>query len=187
MPVAKKTSKKPTGKSGRQPTTVTINPSRRPTKAVRSRGATIVTAGGRLGTPVLPEEDSLKPAKRSRKSGKDHGSLPSWKQLESKVNRKVKALEGSPFFGAISTLRFALILTLVAAAFTVYVGHVHATQEVLALTQNARNENHRLHLKYNRVKGAFDRLTGPTEIHRRARALGFIEDAAYGQTVILED
>lgn len=186
MPVARKTRKKTAGKTGRPPTTVTIGGTRRPKKVARAGGATIVTAGAR-GTTISAKTEKSKSARRSRKGGKDHGDLPSWTHLESKANRKVRALAGSPFLEAVSTVRFALVLAVVAGAFTLYVGHVHATQELLEETQMAREANHRLHLKYNRVKGQYDRLIGPAEIHRRASALGLIEDAAYGPTVVLED
>ncbi|MDX1430459.1 MAG: hypothetical protein R3282_09230, partial [Rhodothermales bacterium] len=145
---------------------------------------TIVTVGGRASSIT---EDAVASTPKRRKSGKDHGALPSWSKLESKANRKVKSAPRAALLDAVPTVRFALILALVAAAFTLYVGHVHATQEVLAKTQEARKENHSLFLKYNRVKGEYDRLTGPGEIIRRARALGLVEDAAYGRTIVIED
>jgi hypothetical protein len=88
---------------------------------------------------------------------------------------------------AISTSRFAALVLAIAAAFTLYVGHVHATQDVLAETQRARRENLRLHLKYNRLKGEFDRATGPATITLRARALGLEEGIQYGPTISIED
>ncbi len=168
MPVVQKTDKRARKQSARKPTTVTIGARPRPVK--------------RAPAPAKAE------AARSRKSGKDHGGLPSWRQLESKENRRQKGMEdGSPILDAISTVRFALILALVAAAFTLYVGHVHGTEDLLAATQRARQENHRLHLKYNRLKGEFDRLTGPEEIYRRARTLGLVSNTTFGPTIIIED
>ncbi len=184
MPVAKKTNKKKTTKSRREPSTVTVNASRRSRKASRSRSATVVTVGGRASRSAASESGSRS---SKHKSGKDHGDLPSWGKLESKANRKVKTPPRQPLLDAVPTVRFALLLALVAGAFTLYVGHVHATQEVLANTQEARKANHRLHLKYNRVKGEYDGLTGPAAIHRRASMLGLIEDAAYGRTIIIDD
>lgn len=184
MPVAKKTNKEKS-KSRRQPSTVTINAAPRARKTERSGKATIVTVGGRASS--ITEASVSTTTSRKRKKGKDHGALPTWSKLESKANRKVKSAPRAPLLDAVPTVRFALILTFVAAAFTLYVGHVHATQEVLAKTQEARRANHSLFLKYNRVKGEYDRLTGPGEIVRRARALGLIEDAAYGRTVVIED
>jgi hypothetical protein len=175
MPVAQKRTRHNKSKSKRAPTTIMV--AARPKSAPKAR-----TSSPKPGVaqPVAPNKT------RRRKSGKDHASLPTWKQLESKKNRRLKRDHvGSPFLGAVSTLRFALVLALVAAAFTLYVGHVHATQDILAKTEMARKENHRLHLKYNRLKGDFDRMTGPAEIHRRANALGLVEDAAYGATITL--
>lgn len=79
----------------------------------------------------------------------------------------------------------ALILV-IAALFTLYVGHVHATQALLADLEGARRDNLRLHLKHNRLKGEFDRATGPAVIYERARALGLEEGVAYGPTIRIE-
>jgi len=119
-----------------------------------------------------------------RRSGKDHGALPSWRQLESSENRRQKAA-GSPhpFLDRLSTKKFGFSLLIVAAAFTLYIGHVHSTDDLLSDVQRLRRENHQLHLKYNRLKGEFDRLTGPAEIRRRARALGFEDGGILGTTV----
>ena len=175
MPVAQKTSRQKKSKPKRTPTTIMVGA--RPKSATKTRTSTPRSSAAQPATPKKA---------RTRKSGKDHATLPSWKQLESKKNRRLKRENGqSPFLEAVSTIRFALLLAAVAAAFTLYVGHVHATQNILAKTETARKENHRLHLKYNRLKGEFDRMTGPAEIHRRANALGLIEDAAYGTTIIL--
>ncbi len=76
--------------------------------------------------------------------------------------------------------RTALLILAVAAAFTLYIGHVHATQELLSEVQTAQREHLRLNLKYNRLKGEFDRATGPAMIYERARALGLEEGIAYG-------
>jgi cell division protein FtsL len=119
-----------------------------------------------------------------RKTGKDHGALPSWRQLESSENRRSKGGSSSNLFlERLSTKKFGLLLVVVAAAFTLYVGHVHSTDDLLSEVQRLRRENHQLHLKYNRLKGEYDRLTGPVEIRRRARALGFIDGGVPGRTV----
>lgn len=111
-----------------------------------------------------------------------HGTaLPTWKDL----SRRPSASDGyaSGFLERVSTVRFALILLALAAAFTLYVGHVHATQDLLARLQEARHTQQVLHLKHNRLKGAFDRATGPTVIHERARALGLEQRLAYGPSI----
>lgn len=175
MPVAQKTTRQNKSKSKRKPTTITVGA--RPPSAKKTRRPTSRPSAAHIAEP---------PKSRKRKSGKDHRTLPSWKQLESKKNRRLRQDPGSPFLGAVSTARFAVLLAAVATAFTLYVGHVHATQDLLARTEEAQKENHRLHMRYNRLKGEFDRMTGPSEIHRRALAMGFVEDAAYGSTIVVE-
>lgn len=117
-------------------------------------------------------------------AGQQREDLPGWKDLADQNNRR--ALGGSrsrSFLERVSTLRFALVILGLAALGTLYVGHVYATQELLAELQHARNENVRLHLKHNRLKGSFDRVTGPAVIHRRARELGLRESVVYGPTI----
>lgn len=114
-----------------------------------------------------------------------HGTaLPGWKDLSDSPSTQKRG-SGS-FLEQVSTVRFALIVLALAAAFTAYVGHVHATQDVLARVQEARRTNQTLHLKHNRLKGEFDRATGPAVIHERARALGLEESLAYGPPIQVE-
>jgi hypothetical protein len=84
-------------------------------------------------------------------------------------------------------VRFALVILALAALFTLYVGHVHATQDLVARVQEARQANRSLHLKHNRLKGAFDRATGPAVIQRRAQQLGLEENLAYGPPITVEE
>jgi hypothetical protein len=122
---------------------------------------------------------------------KRHGTaLPGWRELEDDANRSaasdVPRSSNNSFLERVSTLRFTLLILLVAALFTLYVGHVHATQRVLAKLQDARATQHVLRLKHNRLKGAFDQKTGPSVIYERARALGLEENVTYGPTIPLE-
>lgn len=111
-----------------------------------------------------------------------HGTaLPSWKDLSDAKGGRDKRSDG--FLEQVSTVRFALVILALAAAFTLYVGHVHATQDLLARVQEARQTNQVLHLKHNRLRGAFDRATGPSVIHERAQALGLEESLEYGPTI----
>lgn len=111
-----------------------------------------------------------------------HGTaLPGWKEISN--NRRART-EG--FLERVSTVRFALVILALAAVFTLYVGHVHATQDLLVRVQEARQTNQALHLKHNRLKGAFDRATGPSVVHERARALGLEESLEYGPTIEVE-
>ena len=83
------------------------------------------------------------------------------------------------------TLRFALLMVAVGALFTLYVGHVYATQELAAEVQQLQRENHRLILKHNRLRGEFDRMTAPSVILHRAEVLGLESGSAYGPTISL--
>ncbi len=115
-----------------------------------------------------------------------HGTaLPGWNDLSTPNSRKPN--RGDGFSERVSTVRFALILLVLAGAFTLYVGHVHATQEVLAQLQEARRTNQQLHLKHNRLKGAYDRATGPGVIHRRAREMGLRESLTYGSAITVDE
>ncbi len=85
-----------------------------------------------------------------------------------------------------STGRFALLVLLIAGAFTLYVGHVHATKDLLDEVQEARTTNQRLHLKHNRLQGVYDRKTSPHVIYERARELGLEASVSYGPPIALE-
>jgi hypothetical protein len=89
------------------------------------------------------------------------------------------------FLARVSTVRFALAVLACAALFTLYVGHVHATQALLVNVQAARQTNRTLHLKHNRLKGDYDRATGPAVIARRAEALGLEHRLVVGPPLAL--
>lgn len=146
----------------------------------------------RTGAVVAKRQPKpAKPAPKKKKAAKATPSqmLPGWEQVASAVNNRRKAtpapLEEKTWL-AISTPKFVLGLLAVVAVFTVYVGHVHATQDLLAAVQAERRANHRLHLQYNRLKGDFDRATGPALIYERARALGLEEGTTFGPTIQVE-
>lgn len=113
-------------------------------------------------------------------------ALPGWSDLSPKQNTRIRERTGS-FLEQVSTGRFLAFLILIAGAFTFYVGHVHATQNLLANLQQTRAENHELHLKYNRLKGAYDRMTGPSLIYERARELGLEESMTYGPVLTMPE
>jgi len=91
--------------------------------------------------------------------------------------------KNNDFFASISTVRVAVVVAVLAVAFTLYVGHVHATQQLFAEVMDLRSANSQLRLEYNRVKGEFDRATGPSEINRLAAQLGLAENDTYSPTV----
>lgn len=114
-------------------------------------------------------------------------ALPSWSDLDPPKNRRTRTdVDDGSFLRSVSTAQYALLVLVLAAAFTAYVGHVHATQQLLADLQEARAANQSLHLKHNRLQGAFDRKTGPSVIHERARQLGLRESVTYGPTIRVE-
>ena len=112
------------------------------------------------------------------------GELPGWKDLG--ATGKKRSARTSPkgaYLERISNTRFMALILLVAALFTLYVGHVHATQALRTELERAQRDNLRLHLKHNRLKGEFDQATGPAVIYKEARALGLEEDLSYGPTI----
>ena len=76
---------------------------------------------------------------------------------------------------ALSTVRISLGILAVAALFTLYVGHVQATKDLLNDVYQERKDNFTLNLKYSQLQGEYDTATGPGEIYERAGALG-LED-----------
>lgn len=117
-----------------------------------------------------------------------HGTaLPGWTDLETPTNRRRSDPSADTFLEGISTVRFAVVVLLLAGAFTLYVGHVHATKNLLGEVQTLRSENQRLHLKRNRLQGEFARKTSPSVIYERARGLGLQESVTYGPPITIED
>jgi hypothetical protein len=115
-----------------------------------------------------------------------HGTaLPDWTDLETVKNRR-RQESGGALLEHVSTLRFALVILAIAGTFTLYVGHVHATTNLYNELQQARKENQQLHLKHNRLKGAYDRRTGPSVIYERARELGLQESVTYGPPITVD-
>jgi len=122
----------------------------------------------------------------SRREGswKRHGTaLPTWTDLEHTNTRRYAPQSDDAFLERMSTVRFAIIVAVLAAMFTAYVGHVHATQELLADVQQAQAENRSLHIQHNYLQGEYARQTGPALVHRRARALGMVETVSFGPSV----
>ena len=120
-----------------------------------------------------------RPGRQARK-----GELPGWKDLG--ATGKKRSARTSPkgaYLEKISNTRFMALILLVAAFFTLYVGHVHATQALRTELERAQRDNLRLHLKHNRLKGEFDQATGPAVIYREARALGLEEGITYGPAI----
>ncbi len=126
------------------------------------------------------------PAARARNTGATE-ALPGWNDLAKANQRPPGSGRRGTFLERISTTRFALLIVAIAILFTMYVGHVHATHDLLADVQQLRRENLQLHLKHNRLKGEFDRMVGPGVIYDRARKLGLEENAVYGPTIKIDE
>lgn len=119
-------------------------------------------------TKIRFRKAAVSPTGKQRRVAKPQNPSP-----RTKATRNTAASPTRPrFLEAMSTVRFALLVGAVVGGFILYVGHVHATQQVLDELQQLRRENMELHLRYNRVKGEFDRATGPGVIYQRAEALG---------------
>jgi hypothetical protein len=132
-------------------------------------------------------DDDAADASAANDSGWErHGTaLREWDDLES-ATRRVSSARDNTVLRDVSTGWFALVILLIAGVFTLYVGHVHATSDLYTQLQQARTTNQQLHLKHNRLEGAYDRRTGPSVIYERARALGLRESVAYGPPVHVE-
>ncbi len=118
----------------------------------------------------------------------DRSKLPDWKDLSTDNEHEAGATRGSEFLERVSTARFLLMLFALLIGAVLYVGHVHATQHLVAELEQARAENLQLHMEHSRLKGDFDRVTGPSVIHERATALGLQRSAgALGTPIIIPD
>jgi cell division protein FtsB len=125
--------------------------------------------------------------------GRERAGLPGWGELETKSGTPKPAATRQPRKAAarpgiidrIPTLRFVLAVALVCVSFTVYVGHIYATQNLASELQTLRKQNTRLHLKHDRLRGEFDRLHGPSLILEKARGIGLVENPAYGPTILV--
>jgi len=113
--------------------------------------------------------------------------MPGWGELE-KGNRREAARRSarSLLLDSVSTARLSLLILGAALLVTLYVGHVHATQRLAEDVQAMRSENLKLHLRFNRIRGAFDQASGPSVIYERARKLGLTESLPNGYPVIVD-
>lgn len=146
------------------------------------------TTTRRRKTTTPPKRARSRSRRRTtRRQARSRGGtprLPSWAELSWRATGAARA---TPSIEQVSTARFAGLLFLVVLLVGGYVGHVHATQDLLVRVQQERQENQRLHLKHNRLKGAFDRATGPSVVYERAAALGLEEGLPYGPTLAIDD
>lgn len=117
-------------------------------------------------------------------------ALPGWSDLAAKQSGVVRRTERAArpsLVDGVPTLRFAVLLVAACALFTLYIGHIYATQALAAEVQQLRKENGRLVLKRNRLSGEFDRMTSPAVILDRAAELGLEPGSDYGPTILLSE
>lgn len=157
------------------------------TATVSRRTAGVSLALVRKGRKSGKRSDvTVAPAKGGAARRPADTKLPAWGELAPANAKAGRAPARGGLLETVSTARFAFLIMTIAAAFTLYVGHVHATQDLLADVQQLRKDNLRLHLKYNRMKGEFDRVTGPAVVYERARAMGLEENVAFGPKILVQ-
>jgi len=148
----------------------------RPTERRRTPKATVRPRPSRSATP----------ATRSRPRATSDG-MPGWNALEEGNRREGSRKNGwDVMLDSVPTMRLSAWIIGAGILLTLYVGHVHATQQLAASVQEMSEDNLTLHLRYNRVKGAFDRASGPSVIYERARRLGLSESLPNGYPVITD-
>ncbi|HEX8386800.1 MAG TPA: hypothetical protein VF576_11485 [Rubricoccaceae bacterium] len=100
-------------------------------------------------------------------------------QIAARKAARVRPLDAVP------SLRFGLLVLIACVVGTLFVAHVYATRATLAELQDARRESEHLRLAGQRLRGEFDRMTGPDAVMPRAAALGLQEGVAYGVPIHL--
>lgn len=124
--------------------------------------------------------------RNDQEAARQRNKLPGWEDLSAQNERRKMQSQAEGLLARVTTLQFGLIVAVLAAGITLYIGHVHATQDLLNRVQEARTQNGELHLRLNQLRGEFDRRTSPAVIHERARAMGLEEGIQYGPTIYSE-
>jgi len=111
----------------------------------------------------------------------------SWNDLVVSNDKKKSAhSETDSFLNTLSTARFAAVLLSILTLFTLYVGHVLTSQELLKNVQTMHRENQTLNLRLNQLRAEEDQMTAPNTIFDRARALGLEERVPQGSRIIVD-
>ena len=113
--------------------------------------------------------------------------LPGWKELGGGPKAPKRSARKGSAIDAVPSLRFGVLLILACVAVTLFVGHTFATKATLQDVQRAERENLRLRLTNQRLRGAFDRMTGPQAVMQAAEAAGLEQGIAYGTPITLDD
>lgn len=123
-------------------------------------------------------------ARRAQPKAAPAAGFPGWDELAGKDAAARKARRSRT--DGVPTFRLVLLLAVACAAITVWVGHVQATEDIAAEVQRLERQHLRLTLQHNRLRGAFDRATGPDAVLPRAAALGFTAAPATAPTLALD-
>ena len=186
--------------SAATPSVTKTGKKRRGTRAGNSRRATSPTAakasaratsrtvssatGSASGQSAARRAGSARAAASTRSL--DTGSLPGWRDLaENNGVREAPRKESDQWLGAVSTARFLAVVLAVATLFTLYVGHVFATQELLSEVQGLRNEQLALEMTFDKLQGDYHRVTGPERISEAARDMGLQDRLRMASPIIL--
>ena len=173
--------------------------SSRPTRRAPAKGASAAPRARKTGGKRAPSRTAKTRAPRRasatqsilKRKGRHIAGLPGWDALGGKAVRTPKkgrtakpraarAIDRTP------RLRSAALLFGACVALTLFVGHTFDTKATLADVRAAETENLRLRLTNQRLRGAFDRMTGPDAVMRRAAEMGLEEGVAYGAPVTLD-
>lgn len=110
-----------------------------------------------------------------------------WNDLVTSNDLKKSAHpEAETFLNTLSTARFAAVLLSILTLFTLYVGHVLTTQELMREVQAMRRENSTMNLRLNQLRAEEEELTGPAAFFDRARELGFEQRILKGTPITVE-
>lgn len=67
-----------------------------------------------------------------------------------------------------------------------YITHVFATQKLYTEVNDLRRQYENVHANHAAQALTFDRMTGPAEVYRRARDLGFIDPGPADHVIIID-
>lgn len=157
----------------------TTRPAPRPTAKRKAPAQTRSTTARRPA--ALPDWSDLTPTPEAKAFAQKAAVARAATKKATTRARRVRPLDAAP------SLRFGTLVLAGCLVVTLFVAHVYATRATLAELQEARKENVQLRLTHQRLRGEYDRMTGPDAVMDRAAALGLEEGVAYGPTIHLQN
>lgn len=137
------------------------------------------SASGSSGTGTLQRAPSRvygTPVSNGKKVSNGHHASVNGKQ---KKSQKKKSF-WSPW-------RLILISVVIGIVGLFYLTHVFHTQNTLQEVQQLRRQHERAERLHNEARRNYDRMTGPTEVYRRAESLGMVSGGAGDPVIIIRD